>query len=380
MNAQRMPATLCLVMGLIAVVGWWPAPAVADPAAAADVAVREVVEPVALNSAVQRSVALLEESAFAYTEKRECFSCHHQTLPAVTLSMARRRGYDVDARRMASQADFTLNYFGQRRDQLHKGEGVPGGPFTAGYALVGLHAAGRKADDTTAALIAYLFKTQQKNGQWRIRTHRPPLEDSHFTATALAVRGIQLFAAKEQMGEVARRTADACRWLLESLDEPEPGPDKSLAEKPAEKSASREASQPSAKRQSLTGEDRTFRLLGLHWSGADGAAIQKAADDLVAQQRSDGGWPQTDDMASDAYATGQALVALHQTGLATDATAYRRGAEYLTKTRLTDGSWLVATRSKPIQTYFESGFPHGKSQFISICGTSWATQALLLAE
>ncbi len=315
--------------------------------------VPELVEPFAVDAAIQRSLALVERSAITYTEKRECFSCHHQALPAVTLSLGRQRGYDVDASRITAQAAFTLKYFGERRDPLHKGDGVPGGPFTAGYALVGLHAAGRTADETTAALIAYLFKTQEKSGQWRIRTHRPPLEDSHFTATALAVRGIQLFAAKEHAEEVARRVADARKWLIQSLDG----------------------------KQQLTGEDRAFRLLGLHWSGADKAAIQKAIDDLLSQQRSDGGWSQTADMASDAYATGQALVALHQAGgLATAAAANRRGAEYLSQARLADGSWLVTTRSKPVQTYFESGFPHGKSQFISICGTCWATQALLLAE
>jgi N-acyl-D-amino-acid deacylase len=329
-------------------------PGTTEPSAAVpEVVEPEVVEPVAVDAAIQRSLALVQRSAVTYTQKRECFSCHHQTLPAVTLSLARQRGYDVDAEQMAAQANFTLKYFGGRRDRLLKGDGVPGGPFTAGYALVGLHAAGRQADETTAALIAYLFKTQEKNGQWRIRTHRPPLEDSHFTATALAVRGIQLYPTPQQAKEVERPVAEARQWLAQSLEG----------------------------KQQLTGEDRTFRLLGLHWSGADRAAVQKAADDLASQQRPDGGWSQTADMASDAYATGQALVALHETGsLATDTAAYRRGLDYLRQGREADGSWLVTTRSKPVQTYFESGFPHGKSQFISICGTCWATQALLLAE
>jgi hypothetical protein len=39
----------------------------------------------------------------------------------------------------------------------------------------------------------------------------------------------------------------------------------------------------------------------------------------------------------------------------------------------------VKTRSKPIQTYYESGYPHGKDQFISISAASWATIALALA-
>jgi hypothetical protein len=336
----------------------------------------EIVEPIAVDAAIQRSLGLLESSATTYTEKRECFSCHHQTLPAVTLSSALQRGYSIDARRIAEQADFTLKYFGARADRLKKGDGVPGGPFTAGYALVGLHAVGRKPNETTAALVAYLFKTQETSGQWRIRTHRPPLEDSHFTATALAVRGVQLYAAKEQAEEVARRVADARRWLVASLERAdgaklETGKEPSASGKPANASAAAQ----------LTNEDRTFRLLGLHWSAADRAAIKAAADDLASQQRDDGGWAQTAEMTSDAYATGQALVALHEADrLATDDAPYRRGVEYLHKARLDDGSWLVTTRSKPVQTYFESGFPHGKSQFISICATCWATQALLLPE
>ena len=39
-------------------------------------------------------------------------------------------------------------------------------------------------------------------------------------------------------------------------------------------------------------------------------------------------------------------------------------------------SWLVKTRSKPIQKFFDNGDPHGKNQFISISATSWATAAL----
>jgi hypothetical protein len=57
--------------------------------------------------------------------------------------------------------------------------------------------------------------------------------------------------------------------------------------------------------------------------------------------------------------------------------SYQQGCRFLLKTVKADGSWLVTTRSKPIQTYFESGFPYKKSQFISICGTCWATLALV---
>jgi hypothetical protein len=51
----------------------------------------------------------------------------------------------------------------------------------------------------------------------------------------------------------------------------------------------------------------------------------------------------------------------------------------LLKTQQADGTWHVVTRSKPIQTYFETGFPHGKDQFISSAATGWAATALALA-
>ena len=83
---------------------------------------------------------------------------------------------------------------------------------------------------------------------------------------------------------------------------------------------------------------------------------------------------------ADAYATGQALVALYTAGVLqpTDA-AYAKAVNYLLRTQLADGSWLVVSRSFPVQPYKESGFPHGKDQWISAAGTSWAAMALSLA-
>ena len=63
-------------------------------------------------------------------------------------------------------------------------------------------------------------------------------------------------------------------------------------------------------------------------------------------------------------------------GLATDDEVYRRGVAFLLKTQKEDGSWLVTSRSKPFQLYYESGFPHGNDQFISMAATGWAVTAL----
>jgi Ankyrin repeats (many copies) len=97
--------------------------------------------------------------------------------------------------------------------------------------------------------------------------------------------------------------------------------------------------------------------------------------------KKDGGWAQLATLESDAYATGQALFALATAGnLAVTDPTFLRGVQFLLKTQLEDASWFVQSRSVPVQPYFESGFPHGRSQYISYAATAWAAMALMLTE
>ena len=65
-----------------------------------------------------------------------------------------------------------------------------------------------------------------------------------------------------------------------------------------------------------TTEERAFRLLGLSWARRAAADHSKRrARNLLATQRADGGWTQLDErQLTDAYATGEALVALRESG------------------------------------------------------------------
>jgi len=320
----------------VSVVGWVAASA-AEPDAKA------------ITAAIGKSLALLEKSSVTYPTHRTCFSCHHQALPPMTLALARERGFTVDAKAMREQSELTHEFFSNRREKLPKGGGVPGGSYTAGYALLALASDEFPADEITGAMVQYLFKRQEKNGRWRTGTKRPPLEYSDFSSTALSLRGLQLFAPKEQAEETAQRVARARKWLLTT--------------KPAET------------------EDRAYHLLGLKWSGAEDTAIAKAAQVLLKEQRPDGGWAQTPKMKSDPYATGQVLAALHLAGgVPVKDAGWQRGITWLLRAQKPDGSWHVKSRSKPFQKYFESGYPHGKDQFISISAGSWATMALLLTR
>jgi hypothetical protein len=127
-----------------------------------------------------------------------------------------------------------------------------------------------------------------------------------------------------------------------------------------------------------THNDRVFQLLGLGWCGAKAEKLRPFVRQLINDQRSDGGWGQLKGLESDAWATGLALLALHEAGgMPTSDVVYERGVEFLLRTQFEDGSWWVKSRSWPFQPHFDSRFPHGKDQWISAAGTAWATLALL---
>jgi squalene cyclase len=122
-----------------------------------------------------------------------------------------------------------------------------------------------------------------------------------------------------------------------------------------------------------------MKLLGLVWARAEARSIQTAASKLASGQRPDGGWAQLDTLPSDAYATGQALYAL-RTAEALSRTSLDKAVSFLLQTQLADGTWHVRSRAYPVQTkYFDTGFPHGRDQWISAAGTSWACIGLSLA-
>ena len=301
-----------------------------------------------IRSAVERALPLIQKSAGVFPEERACFSCHHQALPVLAMTTARERGFSIDEKIYARQLDHTAAWLKKGIQRYREGKGQGGRATTAGYALWTLELGDRKPDAVTEVVAGYLLETGKKRAHWFPQTRRPPSEASNFTTTAFAVRGLQLFAAKSDKAKVAGRIRSVLRWLEEA---------------PAEET-----------------EDRVFRLQALAYSDADGESVKAAVRELLKTQRDDGGWSQKEDMKSDAYATGSALVALHQAGgVSVDDPAYPRGLRFLIRTQRKDGSWHVKTRSRAIQKYFESGFPHGKDQFISMAASCWAATALALA-
>jgi hypothetical protein len=301
-----------------------------------------------LRAAVSRALPLLQKGAVGHRENRTCFACHNQGIPILALATARSRGFPIDEEELHRQLQFIVDFLGSKRDSFLEGKGTGGQVDTAGYALVTLELGGWKPDETTAAVAEYLLLYQQDTDHWKTGSNRPPSEASQFTTNFVGLRGLKAFATHEQEERKSARLAQ-----VRSFVEQQPARDT---------------------------EDRVFRLQALQTAAAPQEDLDAAAKELTASQRKDGGFSQLDDMESDAYATGTALVALHQAGgMPTSDGVYQRGLRFLLKTQLEDGSWHVKSRSKPFQAYFESGFPHGKDQFISCAASGWATTALALA-
>lgn len=301
----------------------------------------------ALRIAVARGLDVVTKAAHRYPENQSCFSCHHQTLPMLTAATARSQGVEIDERLLPEQAAFTLAAFHDDLEDLHAGRRIGGRAMTVAYGLWALRLNASPADATTEAMVAFLLKTQHDDGHWSRQTDRPPLEESNITCTTLAVYGLQKYASPAKQAQAEAAIKKAALWL--------------------------DAAKPESQ------EDKGFKLWSLNLLGGDAERVATARQAVIASQCDDGGWAQLAEMKSDAYATGQTLWILQTTGLDTADAVYQRGMSYLLSTQGDDGSWLVRTRSKPIQPYFNNGDPHDKDQFISTPATCWAIAALAAA-
>jgi ankyrin repeat protein len=305
-----------------------------------------------IRNAVQDSLPLLQKADANFSTNSGCISCHDNSLTAMTVGLARKRGFRIDEKTAAAQVRANVQSLEKLRDRMHQGFVFPTednfSENIVGYMLLGLSAEGYQPDLNTDAAAMHILWRQGADGSWFFQTAdtRPPLCLDHIGQTALAMRALQLYAPKAGRAAYDKAIQQAAAWLV--------------------------------KVQSLNNDDRGWRLAGLAWANADNAAKQKAIQELLATQRPDGGWSDLPTMQSSAYATGKTLVALQIGGLPVSDPAYQRGVKFLLSTQQEDGSWYVKSRALAFQPWFDAGFPHGHDQWISAAGTNWAAMALAL--
>ena len=308
------------------------------------------IEEAELRAASAKAIKLIQQSQSIWARKETCNSCHHQLLPQIPIKLARERGVPVDEK---VARDTTANVFAYLKDLDAVVQGYDHiEVLFDSWELVAAHAAGVKPSLSTSAAAQLIASRQLSDGSWPTIDERPPQSYSPFTATAVCAQAIRNYMPDQFKREKESRLRRALGWLLRARPR--------------------------------TTEERTLQLLGLRWTGGDERVVKNAARQLLSEQREDGGWSQLTSLASDAYATGEVLAALHDAaGVPTSDPAYQRGVRFLLKAQEPDGSWHVSSRLHPpapvSPPYFETGFPYQHDQFISAMATSWAAAALLHA-
>jgi ankyrin repeat protein len=330
----RIPSTLALLKkaGAQETAEVWPTPAGGTDS---------------VEAAVRKILPLLETSGEPVFKSRSCVSCHNNSLQAMTVALARKKGFAVNEEQARKELGFAVATDTPFLEPMRTGSTIGGGSDTLGYTLMGMAAAGYPADALTDAHIHYLSIYQFPDGAWRTTSYRPPEEYGPFTTTAVALRAMRLFPIPGRREEFERRFARARRWLL------------------------------SAK--AYSSEERAMQLNGLADAGASQSERAPFVNALKAAQAEDGSWSVLPGIPGEAYATGETLYALHVSGnMPTTDPTYQKGVRWLLRNQLPDGSWFMPARAVPVQPHtFESGFPHGWHQFASAGASSWATMALL---
>ena len=300
--------------------------------------------------AIEDVLPLLQKVDATFARKAGCISCHNNSISEMAVSFARTRQISVDESIAAQQVKWNVFNIEKFRERLLQGFMFPTedyfAPFSLGYVMVSLHGENHPADLSTDVVAMYLKGRQAADGQWLypLADTRPPLCLSHISQTALAMRSLQLYAPQMDKTGYGRAVQLASSWI---------------AKEPAHST-----------------EDLSWKVLGLAWSDREQDAKRRAADDLLALQRADGGWSDLATMESSAYQTGKALYALYLAGLRTTDAAYQKGVRYLLTNQQEDGTWYVRTRALGFQPYVEVGFPYGYDQWMSTAGSSWAVMAL----
>jgi hypothetical protein len=286
-----------------------------EPAASPGVASADV------GATIDRGLAFLAKDALAWKAEHACVSCHHAGHVIWAMHEAKRRGHGVDEPVLAEMTKW-LAESGDGKVNLERPAAAPKAfNSKALYFTLALETDPQPSAATTAGLNL-MRKTvegdQTENGSWSAwpETRPPIFGPSDEAMTALAV--LVLLPAAAAGDEAAKSVRDkGVDWLARTKTEDDP--------------------------QSIA-----MRLVIWRRLEKPAAEWEPLAGRIRERQNADGGWSQTADMASDAWATGQALYALAHAGFTADDPAVQRAQAFLTSTQREDGSWAMISRpTKP---------------------------------
>jgi hypothetical protein len=308
-----------------------------------------------VRQAVDRAIKYLQTESAAWLKTRKCAACHHVPLPLWALGQAERQGYAIDRKFMADTVESLLGSKDKLMssrifpnpadlpDPRPQGRGLNMGLPMLAVAARSLPSLSEGQKQSLKRIAGEIVKKQQRDGSWEFfaTLRRPPINESQTSDAAWIILALQgetgLDAPKAQREALSKGRV----WL-------------------------------DARRPNLHQDKALKVLLGVR-SGKPRKALQTTIDELLALQRTDGGWSQTvPDLKSDAFATGQTLYVLSLAGWTAERPAIKRGLDFLVATQKPDGSWPMISRSTP------DGSPGSAKLLtpITCAASSWATLGL----
>jgi hypothetical protein len=300
--------------------------------------------PSEISATINRGLGFLAKDAVAWKNKHGCASCHHASLVVWSMREAKQHGYAIDEP-LLSELTRWMAESGDGKFGMARPAGAPhaASPKAIWFALaLGVDAAPDPVSMEGMKLLLETVKSEQtENGSWSAwpETRPPIFGDSDEHLTTLAVLALLPEAAT---GENAAQSARdrGVRWLAETKSDDDP--------------------------QSIA-----LRLILWTRLARPVEEWRPLVQRIKERQNADGGWSQTREMASDAWATGQALYALGHAGAKADEPVITRACDFLIKMQCDDGSWPMTSRSaKPGGEGSKSLIP------IIGAGSAWAILGL----
>ena len=302
-------------------------------------------KPAKVDATIERGLGFLAKDALAWKKEHNCVSCHHAGLVMWAMREAKQYKHAVDETVLADLTKWVAES-GDGKTSVPRPKGIPKALNAKAVWLTLALSADQKPDDAARKGMGAMLKTVQAdqldNGAWASwpETRPPIFGNSDESMTALAT--LALLAGADDDAKASRDKG--VKWLTDTKSDDD-------------------------------AQSVAMRLVLWSRLGKPEKEIAALAERVKSRQNKDGGWSQTKEMASDAWATGQALYALAHAGLRSKEETVASGHAFLIKTQRDDGSWPMTSRpTKP------GG--DGSTGLVPItgAGSSWAVIGLVRSK
>jgi hypothetical protein len=239
--------------------------------------------PTAVDAAIDRGLVFLKRDALAWKDEHHCVSCRHAALVVWSMREAKQLGHTVDEPFLAELTRWIAES-GDGKTGLARPAGRPRALNAKAVWFALALGADQEPDATARSGLKRLLGTvkgdQTDDGSWSAwpETRPPIFADSDESMTALATLAVLPAAAAGDRSAQAVRDR-GIRWLAGTKTDDDP-------------------------------QSVALRLVLWRRLGRPAEDWEPLARRIRERQNADGGWSQAKGMASDAWATGQALYAL----------------------------------------------------------------------